>query len=161
MPRETVDPIRIPTSVLPDGEAGDAVIRQMPTVQVGWQRELGEIQLGLETPFEQSGQYHLVDHLYADSVEAIGKTLVELLRSVGRDITDEFSDQENPAHDVEVTDAVLGRIVLDAVTGADGHGHPGASGWTGWYTHLDRRGAARLIRVLQKAAAGTFGKDPW
>lgn len=159
MPREVVNPLHIPTSIAPDGEGSDAVIRQFPTVQVGWQRELGEIQLGLETPFEQAGQHHLVDHLYADSAGKIGDLLIEKLLASGWKI--EYDPGAVRGDSLPASSETLGRMILDAVTGADGEGNPGPYGWTGWYTHLDRHGAARLIRVLQKAAAGTFGKDPW
>lgn len=159
MPREVVDPLRIPTSVTPDGEGRDVVVHQLPTVQVGWQRDLGEVQLGLETPNEQNGQYHLVDHLYAARVEQIGDLLIEKLLASGWKI--EHDPNAVRGDSLPASSKTLGRMILDSVTGADGEGNPGAYGWTGWYTHLDRRATARLIRVLQRAAAATFGKDPW
>lgn len=163
MPRETVTP-RINLRG-PDPEGGHYV--PLPTVEVGWHRDLGSVQLGLETPVrmvggdQSSGQHHLVDHLYADRVEDIGQHLIRLLDSIGRNITDDNADPVNrPEHNVELHPADLGRMVLDAVTGATPDGNPGGHAFTGWYTHLGERAEVnRLITLLRKARDAAFGKD--
>lgn len=166
MPRESVNPrIYSGLSSASDGESAGYV--PMPTVEVGWTRDQGDVQIGLETPVRMvggdgsSGQYHLLDHLYGGQLEAIGALLHDKIRATGRVITDEYGDQENPAHQIEFTDELLGRMVLDAVTGADGKGYPGPHGYTGWYTSVDRNGLNRLITLLRKAGAAAFGKDQW
>lgn len=156
MPKEVIVPSINRRGPEPDG--GQYV--PLPEVHVGWMKDLGSVQVGLETPTRMiggdhsSGQHHIVDHLYGDLVAEIGVRLQENLTRAGRVICDEHA---GTAH---LDAAALGRIVLDAVTGATPDGHPGRDAHTGWYTHLEDRTAVNaLIRVLRRARDAAFGKD--
>lgn len=159
MPRETVTPALNTAGVQPDG--GHYV--PLPTVEVGWQRDLGGVQVGLEVPSESDGVHHLVDHLYgADAtMERIGEHVATLING-GSDgcVLDALHTlrtmptrtTKEQAEDVRTARRIIGRHVLDAVTGA-------SEGYTGWYTHLDRGAVQRLIRLLRKARDAAWGAD--
>lgn len=162
MPKEVIVPSINRRGPEPDG--GQYV--PLPEVHVGWMKDLGSVQVGLETPTRMiggdhsSGQHHILDHLYGQMLEEIGVRLEENLGRVGRIITDEESDPNKPDHQVLLTSEDIGRMVLDAVTGATPDGYPGRDAHTGWYTHLEDRTAVNaLIRVLRRARDAAFGKD--
>lgn len=162
MPRESVTPDQHMVQQIEKGTGepiGEPHLHRMPTVEVGWARDTMSVQVGLETPDHQSGQYHLVDHLYGseETREAIAVAFEQLITQAGRRVVP--IDGHEMAT-VPLDPATVGRLLLDAVVGANANvGHGGDRAHTGWYTHLTREGCNRLITVVRKARDSAFGKD--
>lgn len=109
---------------------------------VGWNRDMS-VQVGIETPDAGgagTGQRHLVDFIYGDQSTEIGKMLRERLQL-------DTAEGAYPA-----TDDVLGRIILDCVTGSTPFG-------TSVWWHPDRQMINKLIRTLRLARDQAYGKD--
>lgn len=136
MPRETILPLH----------------DSLPELQIQWGAH--EVQFGIETPSDpQTGlRHHLVDHLYGqgDTPQHIGALLLQN----GPDghefhrILDRAESPEAGPDDL----AVLGRWVLDAVTGA-------SVGHTGLWTTLARPGLNRVVKVTRRARDVAHGAD--
>lgn len=162
MPRERVHPQSNETWSEPQDGAPPS-LPLLPTVEVGWQRDHCSVQIGLETPTHyvpaaaSTGQDTLVNHLYATQAEAIGDALIAQLHLAGWKIGDDPEAEQGVSF--PATNETLGRMVMDALTGAV-EGYPGGRGWTGWYTHLNHRSEVnRLITLLRRARDAAFGKD--
>lgn len=110
---------------------------------VGWNRDM-DVQVGIETDDQPDGQHHLVDHVYGGEAATIGAALRARLG------LDELYDREGSQLDYDNAD--LGRMVLDAVTGSTPFG-------TSVWTHPDRQGINRMIRLLREARDQAYGKD--
>lgn len=118
-------------------------------VQVGWSRDQ-DAQLGISSTEHR----HLVDVLYGGGNEPkVWRLLKEKLADTGRVLTDDNVDLSNPAHNVELTDQMLGRMILDAVTGSSSLGGPGI------WTSLSRQEINDLIVLLRKARDSAYGRD--
>lgn len=120
---------------------------------VGWGRDQS-VQVGIETPDEGgagTGQRHLVDYLYADQQEAIGRALREHLH-LDTQLAGSAFGYYTQASDWPTRDSDLGRVALDAVTGSSPFGD---SVW--W--HPDRHMINTLIRTLRKARDQAYGSD--
>lgn len=154
MPKETITP----THNTREDRTGNWV--PYPAVEVSWMRDLGHVGIGVTTPAEQDGQYHLIDVLYGDpdSREKIGRAVWSALRR-------RLADVGILAHDGDISElasaetldpdtaAAVGREVLDAVTGS-------SMGYQGYFTSLtERRDLNHLIRQLKRARDGAFGRD--
>lgn len=120
---------------------------------VGWEREAGHVQVGIEAVEQADGQHHLIDQIYGDGTAAIGVLFLEALQRFGRDITDD-GPSALAATDaaVEMTPDLLGRLILDAVTGSTPYG---SSVWVS----PDRGMLNHLIRLARRARDAAFGKD--
>lgn len=121
---------------------------------VGWNRDMS-VQVGIETPDEggaDTGQRHLVDYIYADQEEAIGRSVAARLAE-GGDLHEAMKTVAWVDNGSEANAAkMIGRGVLDAVTGSTPYGD---SVW--W--HPDRHMINALIRALRKARDQAYGAD--
>jgi len=138
MPRETVF-----TPYPHDPATGPAPFQ----IHVGWQRDQ-DVQVGIGTPETGTGQYHIVDHVYGDDVERIGQLMQTFLIENSMGVQHDFrtSDAERDYH------ALLGRGVLDAVTGSNPFG-------TDIWWRPGRAQINTLIRLLRKARDAAYGRD--
>jgi hypothetical protein len=152
MPRETIF-----TPYSPDPDTGDLPFQ----ITVGWHREAGEVQVGVETVDPGSGRLHLVDYVYGDTLtmKTIGELLTQKLAEAGLTIArvdpDGMCSQvtfDNDTASYNGYISTLGRSVLDAVTGSTPFGN---SVWS----HLRRTQINDLIKLLRRARDGAFGKD--
>lgn len=141
MPKETITPsgnLRVDT---PDG---GPYVPQSP-VEISWQRDHAYVQIGVTTPAEQDGTYHLLDVLYGDEA-----SLAHIGLAIRRQRDVIAATMPNPS---TVSDQTLGRLVLDTVSGC-------GLGIYGYYTTFDeRRDLNHLLRQLKRARDGAFGRD--
>lgn len=115
---------------------------------VGWNREPGDVQIGIETVEQEDGQRHLVDVVYGGETEAIGRTIMQRLRE--RDLVKptDFVDSDTEA----AFYAHVGRDALDAVTGSTPFG-------TSVWVDATRSCLNTLIRYARRARDAAYGKD--
>lgn len=116
---------------------------------IGWGRETGFVQVGVETVEREDGQHHLVDQIYGGETEAIGRALADRLRENDLLKPVEFVDSDP---DGAIFYAYLGRDVLDAVTGSTQFG-------TSVWVDTTRSCLNSLIRFARRARDAAYGKD--
>jgi len=130
-------------------------------VQVGWASTHNDVQLGIETSDGRS----LVTQLYgsAQQLERIGKRAVAAgwrTMSLTPDLEGLNPEQ---ARALAETYREIGREVLNAVQdGPDPATREEARptyGYENAWTHLDRSGVNRLVKVLRRARDAAFGAD--
>lgn len=153
MPRETVTPLHNHRLDTPEG--GRYVPK--PVVHVGWHKELGEVQIGLEYQdvADVPGSYAIVDALYGDvpTQTQIARLLVGRIMGSDADLLDRITSAENADQEADLMNE-LGRVILDCVTGSSVGG-----GYTSLWTDLDRAAINRLIRLARQARDAAFGRD--
>ena len=123
---------------------------------VGWQRDCG-VQVGIETVDNGDGQRHLVDYIYGsdETLESIGR---EVVRALGRNggksnaFDTVYAHQGHPNPTTDAAAQMVGRAVLDAVTGSTPFG-------TSVWWHPTRHMINALIRTLRKARDQAYGAD--
>lgn len=148
----------MPREVIHQPQPQPGEIGQAFRLAVGWDREAGHVQIGVETVEQSDGQHHLIDQIYGDAptLTAIGRTLIARLR----DYDPAEHDGESLIGPVDFKDsdteaqwyAGVGRDVLDAVTGSTPFG-------TSVWVTVGRRAVNDLIRVVRRARDAAFGKD--